>query len=141
MLNFKEWIVRENKQKPLAIIIKGNPNRKQPKTPGNLYPKLKKYLQDQGFQVEFDEGKPHTTPNINAQLWIGHSRGAGRLKFAPKHIITISIGSSLPHSINHPDDKTNIKPDEYDKLPNHIIKAHNSWHNSFKEKLDRKIAR
>ena len=141
MLNFKEWIVRENKQKPLAIIIKGNPNRKQPKSPGNLYPKLKKYLQEKGFQVEFDEGKPHTTPNINAQLWIGHSRGAGRLKFAPKHIITISIGSSLPNSINHPNDKTNIKPDEYDNLPNHIIKAHNSWHNSFKEKLDRKIAR
>jgi hypothetical protein len=139
MKNFKQWLL--SKQKPLAVIIKGNPNRKQPKTPGNLYPKLKKYLQDQGFQVEFDEGKPHTIPNINAQLWIGHSRGAGRLKFAPKYITTISIGSSLPHSINHPKDKTNIKPDEYDKLSNHIIKAHNSWHNSFKEKLDRKIAR
>ena len=139
MKTFKEWLVTEQKQKPLAIIIKGNPSRKQPNTPGNLYPKLKKYLQQKGFKVEFDEGKPHTTPNLKAQLWIGHSRGADRLKFAPKHITTISIGSSLPNSINHPDDKVDIKPDDYDKLPNNIIKAHNSWHSSFKEKLDKKI--
>ncbi len=41
MKTFKEWLVTEQKQKPLAIIIKGNPSRKQPNTPGNLYPKLK----------------------------------------------------------------------------------------------------
>ena len=67
-MNFKEWLINEQKQKPLAIIIKGNPNRKQPHKPGNLYPKLKQYLQDKGFQVEFDEGKPHTTPNLKAAM-------------------------------------------------------------------------
>lgn len=27
-------------------------------------------------------------PNTNAIMWIAHSRGADRLRFAPKHIIT-----------------------------------------------------
>lgn len=139
MLNFKEWSAQKNNKKPLAIIIKGNPNRKRPPKPGNLYQKIKKYLQQKGFEVQYDQGKPHTTPNTNAQLWIGHSRGAGRLKFAPKYIKTIAIGSSLPNSINHPKDKTNIKPNEYDNLPDHVIQAHNNWHPSFKDKLDKII--
>ena len=139
MKTFILWLNENKTEKPLAIIIKGNPNRKQPKTPGNLYKKLKKYLQQKGYQVQYDQGEPHTTPNTNAQLWIGHSRGTDRLKFAPKHIKTIPIGSSLPNAINHPDDKIDIKPDEYDKLPDHIIHAHNSWHPSFKQKLDKII--
>jgi hypothetical protein len=117
------------------VIIKGNPKWAQ-YAEKDLYPKLKAFLEKHGYTVDFDLGKPHTTPKGKAYAWIGHSRGADRLRFAPKHIKTIAIGSSLPDSINHPKDVTNLKsPEDFDKLPDHVKKAHNSWHNSFADKL------
>ena len=93
-----------------AIIIKGNPEL----IVGNplaeeFYNKLKFFLEKLGYAVSFDPGEPYTTPAA-ADLWIGHSRGADRLRFAPPGTVTIGIG--VPETeepptfaiINHPDD-------------------------------------
>ena len=96
-----------NQQKPTAIIIKGNPeiiNRKQWRTIADyFYNELKELLEEIGYEVQFDAGEPYTEPP-QADLWIGHSRGADRLRFAPTNTKTIAIGSSLNNAVNHPDD-------------------------------------
>lgn len=94
-----------------AVIIKGNPalvvNNERAIT---FYKELASFLEELGFSVKFDSGEPYTTPP-SADLWIGHSRGADRLRFAPSGILTIGIG--VPEStedtifpiVNHPDDE------------------------------------
>ena len=76
---------------PLAVIIKGNPT-KGPPTPGRLYPELQGLLEDMGYAVEMDEGLPHTTPRRDAAVWVGHSRGASRLQWAPSTVTTVAVG-------------------------------------------------
>lgn len=69
-------------RKPLAVIIKGNPDRMK----GNelrasyFYENIKAHLQKHGFVVEFDLGLDKTCPNKDAAVWVGHSRGTGRLR-------------------------------------------------------------
>jgi hypothetical protein len=116
-----------------VVIIKGNPDRV---IAGNLYANLEKFMRKRGYHVFFDEGLPFTIPDVSADVWIGHSRGADRLRFAPEGIIRIAMGSKLNGSINHPDDIVDLDKDEYDHLPNAVKIAHNSWHSSFDHKLD-----
>ena len=85
-----------------AVIIKGNPkfvenNRKA----DSFYKKLKTFLISLGYEVSLDKGEPYTEP-IKADLWIGHSRGVDRLRFAPKHTKVIALGIEV--GINHPKD-------------------------------------
>jgi len=72
--------------KPLAIIVKGNAERissaGMDKSANKFYDELKKTLEAKGYRVEFDDGLPNTVPNQKAALWVGHSRGIDRLKFA-----------------------------------------------------------
>ena len=44
-----------------------------------------------GFWVKFNDGKEYTSPNIRAKVWIGHSRGIDRLRFAPDTVQTIAL--------------------------------------------------
>ena len=94
-----------------AVIIKGNPelitgNEKA----DDFYKELKSFVEGLGFEVTFDAGEPFTLPKT-ADLWIGHSRGADRLRFAPEGTIVIGIG--VPESVegnsfsvvNHPEDQ------------------------------------
>jgi hypothetical protein len=95
-----------------AIIIKGNPkyidnNQKAE----NFYNDVKSFLEDLNYKVSFNSGKPYTTPP-SADLWIGHSRGCDRLRFASKNTLTISLGTK--GGINHPKDTAFLK----DKKPN-----------------------
>ena len=93
-----------------AVIITGNPEL----IDGNaraeaFYGELAAFLEAQGYRVSRDPGAPFTEPPA-ADLWIGHSRGADRLRFAPSGTRTIGIGvpageESAPFPIvNHPDD-------------------------------------
>jgi hypothetical protein len=99
-------------KEPLAIIIKGNPKfiTDNP-IADKFYNEIKLFLENLGFKVEFDAGEPYTEPKP-ALLWIGHSRGADRLRFAPKNTITINIGND--DGIYHPKDNVH----EYDEPPN-----------------------
>src|SRR5277367_2136373 len=76
-----------------AVIIKGDPNDIDGNEQANtFYDDLKTFLQDLGFSVVFDAGIEFTTPK-SANLWIGHSRGADRLRFAPPGICLIGINT------------------------------------------------
>ena len=94
-----------------AVIIKGNPEL----VSGNpradaFYNELKVFLESLGFVVVFDPGESHTTPPA-ALVWIGHSRGADRLRFAPEGTVVIGIGAPQSEEgnnfpvVNHPDDE------------------------------------
>lgn len=112
-----------------AVIIKGNPARQGADTYGGIYEMLAKHLQNSGYDVSFDPGEPFTTPP-QADVWLGHSRGADRLRFATEAGVplTIPIGSKLPGAVNHPDDQVDIEPDAYDALPAETRRAHNTLH-------------
>lgn len=82
-------------KKLIAIIIKGNPkyitNPKIKPLADKFYDEIKSMLEQLGYIVKFDDGLPYTLPDTNAVIWIGHSRGNDRLKYAPKNIITIAL--------------------------------------------------
>jgi hypothetical protein len=87
-----------------AIIIKGNPRYiKNNNQADKFYNELESYLKKLGYKVKFDSGEPHTEPP-KADLWIGHSRGADRLRFAPKGTKTIALATS--DGIYHPKDNS-----------------------------------
>jgi hypothetical protein len=98
-----------------AIIILGNNDiinsTKWKNISNKFYNDLKKYLEDRNFKVEFDEGKEFTKPK-QADLWIAHSRGVDRLRFASKETATISIGSHKLNSINNSKDTALTKGDK-----------------------------
>ena len=78
-----------------AVIIKGNPYylEQGPDTAGYAayYKAIEDELRSAGYaDVVYDRGDPMTTPP-SADLWVGHSRGASRLRFAPKDTKTINI--------------------------------------------------
>jgi len=91
---------------PTAVIVKGNPkyitgNERADK----FYNDLAGFVRTLGYSVSFDPGEPYTSP-AKADLWIGHSRGCDRLRFAPKSTSTVALG--LPgnsNAINHPLDR------------------------------------
>lgn len=80
-----------NKRK--AVIIKGNPKfveGSQKKLAEPFYNNLKELLEAKGYETSYDAGEPHTTPEA-ADLWVGHSRGQDRLRFAPEGTRTLAI--------------------------------------------------
>ncbi len=94
-----------------AIIIKGNSALIENNERADIfYKELSSFLEELGFDVQFDAGEPYTTPPL-ADLWIGHSRGSDRLRFAPPETLVLGIG--VPDSegennfpvVNHPDDE------------------------------------
>lgn len=103
--------------KPRAIIVQGNPRyiRGNPKAK-RYYEKIEKYLERKGFDVEFDAGAPYTQPE-EAALWVGHSRGVDRLRFAPPMTRTLAFGSLVDGAINHPVDQQKLE--EFDAEEGH----------------------
>lgn len=86
-----------------AVIIKGNPEYvRDNKKAEKFYQEIRKILENEGFQVQFHDGEPHTVPD-EADLWVGHSRGADRLRFAPDETHTVALGAE--DGINHPMDQ------------------------------------
>ena len=86
-----------------AVVIRGNPKFITGNSKAEaFYAKLQKYLEDKGYKVQQDAGEPYTTPP-QANVWLGHSRGVDRLRFAPDNTARIALGA--PGGINHPKDK------------------------------------
>ena len=86
-----------------AVIITGNPLYTNTPAATKFYIDLHNLLSDLGYDVSFDAGEDYTLPEA-ADLWVGHSRGTGRLRFAPSGTRTIALGSE--GAINHPDDNS-----------------------------------
>lgn len=112
--------------KPVAIIIKGNPKyleKDENRSKANhFYSEIKKILEDKGYHVEFDAGEPETSPDESAKIWIGHSRGVDRLQWAPAGIKTIKLetlnptdGDSADHYILSDSDKKHLE-----SIPEHV---------------------
>lgn len=105
-----------------AVIITGNPVYldKYKVESDSFYGKLKNILEAKGYDVSTDPGAELTKPK-KADVWIGHSRGAGRLRYAPEGTLTIPIGSKLPGAVNHELDRSinDLSPDAVDI--NHFI--------------------
>lgn len=88
-----------------AVVIKGNPKyvKNNPKA-DRYYNEIKDYLEQKGYEVSFDPGKPYTQPE-DADLWIGHSRGVDRLRFAPSGTKTLAFGAPDDDAYSHPVDR------------------------------------
>ena len=90
----QQWIKALRRHlKRKAVIIKGNPKfveGSQKKLAEPFYNELKELLESKGYETSFDSGEPHTTPEA-ADLWVGHSRGQDRLRFAPEGTRTLAI--------------------------------------------------
>ena len=115
-----------------AVIIHGNSKwNKHPRESARFYKQLERHLKSRGWSVSHDPGKPMTSPNKSAQLWVGFSRGADRLKWAPSGIKTLAIGSGLPGAIRHPKDVSSfpenlgksMQPDKYHYVFTQEMKA------------------
>jgi superfamily II DNA or RNA helicase len=108
-----------------AVIIRGNPKFVANNAAAEaFYAKLQKHMEQQGYEVTQDAGEPHTVPAA-ANVWLGHSRGVDRFRFAPDGTRTIGLGA--PGGINHPDD-TAMEPGDvptaaHYKLTPAMIKA------------------
>lgn len=90
-----------------AVLITGNPRFiKGNKKADAFYDAIEAHLVKNGYKVTRDPGNDYTEPP-KADLWVGHSRGAGRLRFAPSGTKTIAFGSSAEGAINHPNDDVN----------------------------------
>lgn len=124
-----------------ATIIEGNYAHKANDIKStSLYPKLQKHLEGLGYQVSRDKGLPYTQPKAGSNVWVGHSRGVDRLRFAPKGVTTIAIGSNMADSVNHPHDVTDFKHlNDFDKLPHKARQAHWDWHDSMGTKITNKL--
>lgn len=108
-------------EKPVAIIVKGNPkylnNEKVKPLAEALYAEIKKILEEKGYAVEFDAGKEYTQPREGAAVWIGHSRGIDRLRFAPKGVKTIEL-QTMDHGKKYKShDEQGLDPDHYRLSP------------------------
>jgi 8-oxo-dGTP pyrophosphatase MutT (NUDIX family) len=111
-----------------AVLVTGNPKYVQgpdQERAEAYYQEIEKILQDQGLETTRDPGEPHTSPPP-ADLWLGHSRGADRLRFAPEGTQTIPLGSGLEGAITHPADLEHIQtalegegplPEHYEMTP------------------------
>lgn len=121
--------LEEVKEKPLAIIIKGNPKYlDDPKVSAmakRFYSSIRKILVNKGYRVEYDPGEPMTSPKDGASVWIGHSRGIDRLRFAPRGVKTIALTTNDTHSSHLDNDRTGHDPAHYE-LSEKDIKALNA---------------
>ncbi len=109
-----------------AVIIKGNPKFITDNPDADrFYGEVKSFLEELGYFVTFDAGEPYTSP-IKADLWIAHSRGSERLRYAPEGTKTIALGSE--GGINHPEDKSLVRGDIPEK-----------WHYLLTDEMKEKI--
>jgi hypothetical protein len=127
-----------NQDELTAVIIKGNPKRITDETYGGLYEDLKGVLEGMGIKTTLDEGKPYTSPQ-DADIWIGHSRGVDRLRFAPEGTLTIKIGADDEDSLNHPGEITSPNPEDYDELSDEEKSRHLTLHPSVAQEVEARI--
>lgn len=83
-----------------AVLITGNPiylNSQRFKTKAvAFYGEITDLLKSRGYCVKEDAGLDYTVPS-DADLWIAHSRGMDRLRWAPPATVVVRIDDYLPH--------------------------------------------
>lgn len=105
-----------------AIIIKGNPKYINGSDIANqFYDDLKELVTHFGFLVSFDKGEPYTSPSEEADLWIGHSRGADRLSYAPSHIETIFVDQFQDWQADGPLPEGELPPKEHYEITEELV--------------------
>lgn len=68
-----------------AIIIKGNPKYINNDLARKYYKDIEAFLKQNGVSVvEFNDGKEYTIPKLDADIYIGHSKGVDRYEHMPK---------------------------------------------------------
>lgn len=80
--------IYEIEDKPVACIVKGNPDRMigNEYIADKYYQSIQNYLEEKGFIVVFSDSEPYTCPPIeDIAIWIGHSRGCGRIVCLPEN--------------------------------------------------------
>ncbi len=105
----------------IAVIVMGNPKYVDDPRVRDLaealYQEVKRILVDKGYQVELDPGEPYTQPRNDAAVWIGHSRGIDRLRFAGAKIKTIAL-LTMDHGKKYKsNDERGLDPDHYRLSP------------------------
>lgn len=100
-----------------AVLVMGNPHYLDMYNglPSDFYDKIEALLKKHQYEVERNEGKPYTKLP-EADLYVGHSRGASRLNFVGPSSKVIRIGDNTEGSLNHPKDKAvtgGVVPDKY----------------------------
>lgn len=91
-----------------AVLITGNPKYVQGDYKDQadaFYQSIEKELDRLGVQHSRDPGLPYTEPDV-ADIYIGHSRGADRLKYVSPDSYRISLGTNDEYSINHSKDRS-----------------------------------
>ena len=112
-----EEFKRVRSVKPKAVIVKGN--QKYIEHPSikpladRFYSEIKTILESKGYEVSFDAGDDHTVPDETAAVWIGHSRGIDRLRFANPDIRTIKLQTQDSTRIFADNDERGRDPSHY----------------------------
>lgn len=93
-----------------AVIIKGNPKYITSQIAKKYYEEIKDYLISLGVdKVTFDNGAAFSTPDLKADLYIGHSRGCDRREWLPPAKQKVFLMFGVPDGIVHPKDKKHIE--------------------------------
>jgi hypothetical protein len=83
--------MQSSAKKKTAVIVTGNPLFvKGNPSAIRFYGEIEEYLKGIGYAVSRDPGDAYTSPP-KADIWIGHSRGADRMRFAPKGTLTMTV--------------------------------------------------
>jgi hypothetical protein len=97
-----------------AVVIKGNPKYIEGNEEADeFYAKVEEYLKELGYDVDLDPGEPYTQPEDGYDMWVGHSRGGDRLRFAPEGVKTLLLD-------DYEEDHAGLGPD-IEPGPNHYI--------------------
>ena len=94
-----------NKKNLKAIIIKGNPKYINNNIARKYYKDIEHFLKTHGVSVvSYDEGNDYTIPDLDADLYIAHSRGCSRYNFMPKNKQKVFLKFGVPDGIIDPVD-------------------------------------
>lgn len=125
--------------KPLAVIVKGNPkylaHPEVKPMADKFYEHIKNLLSKKGFDVKFDAGEPYTLPDTAAVAWIGHSRGMDRLDHAPKNIKTIYLNTKDTYKVHGNKDRNGHDPAHYELNEDDMDSINNLTGNKYLEKI------
>lgn len=89
-----------------GVIIKGNPLYINTGLARRYYYEIEKFLKANGVtHVTYDAGEDHTMPRMDADIYIGHSRGCGRYKYMPEDKKKVFLKFGVPGGIIDPVDR------------------------------------
>lgn len=115
-----------------VVLITGNPKHVQGNAAAEkFYREIEDVVRGTGATVKRDPGLAYTSPP-KADVWVGHSMGVDRLRFAPKKTTTIAFGAPDAWALRHPkDNAATFTPGSTEKP--------NKWHYVLTEEMKNKL--